>query len=277
MAEYYVHCGSSDYYNDKKVGKFSLFCKENGFDDSGVIAKLNQDPEDFCLVDFDKDFPIRDEVQNRSKHILYLLMQVYQNGTCIDDKKVLEHSIINMNTFKVLDSYNNVTLDDQEITNPIHNDKEMLEKGKLSKEEMMVFAYIYQKKDLRFCNDIKGIAAIILLYLMMPACDTNAIAAYKSCMEVYEMLYEDINHLDIMRVFIDIADIYYIQKLSIYDSEALENYKKALNIHIKVYGKRNLNNSMSVVLNKIIEIYKKQENKEEEEKYLSLKSIMMDM
>eukprot|EP01084_Bolivina_argentea_P280939 480551_1 len=72
---------------DKPYDKlFSNYCDVNGLDDDAVAEELEQNPTDCLLVDFDEDFPFKEEHADREQAIFKIIQQCNDDAiSCYDE------------------------------------------------------------------------------------------------------------------------------------------------------------------------------------------------
>eukprot|EP01084_Bolivina_argentea_P112786 201125_1 len=83
---YYQSFGRNDYVNSDGVGKFLQFCIENELEEDDIDDELNPaDPSESIYIEFDDNFPIRDEIKDETEkqtEILKVIKHCYgSNGT----------------------------------------------------------------------------------------------------------------------------------------------------------------------------------------------------
>eukprot|EP01084_Bolivina_argentea_P311079 538415_1 len=80
LARYYKQFGR-DYHDDvNKSGKFKAYCDENGFDDDGVEEEMKTNADECQLVDFDNNFPLPYQPENKEAAIFEILKESYQDA-----------------------------------------------------------------------------------------------------------------------------------------------------------------------------------------------------
>ena len=83
LREYYKALGKEEQYiQDDGRGLMEYFCDENGVDEEGLKDEMNVDPADCMLLDFDNDFPTKEQIDNdeqRQEYVFKILKQCYDN------------------------------------------------------------------------------------------------------------------------------------------------------------------------------------------------------
>eukprot|EP01083_Nonionella_stella_P059155 154778_1 len=89
LEAYYIEMGRKDYKNDEGEGKFKQYTDDNGFEDADLKVELQADPSDCLLVEFDRDFPLIDDIHgdDRLKAIQDILKYIAANGKAPSTEK----------------------------------------------------------------------------------------------------------------------------------------------------------------------------------------------
>eukprot|EP01084_Bolivina_argentea_P293717 505222_1 len=97
LNEYYCMLQRNDYYSNG-IGKFSVFCHENGIDATDIEDELKENASNCLLTDFDAQFPFHESVKinnenERLKKILEVLKYCYKYQKVTDFNSIVDFDI----------------------------------------------------------------------------------------------------------------------------------------------------------------------------------------
>eukprot|EP01083_Nonionella_stella_P199338 731035_1 len=122
LALYYKSNGRNDYFEDG-VGKFSVFCAKEGFEDDDIETELDvEDPADCLLTEFDDDFPMKTPITDEAERNVFIYgilckykddvpLEAFEESICpltvMQNALAVSHSFfdisdINMNELKAI-------------------------------------------------------------------------------------------------------------------------------------------------------------------------------
>eukprot|EP01084_Bolivina_argentea_P141518 248672_1 len=93
LGKYYKYVNDNSYYSDSQsIGKFKLFCSDNGLDAESVEQELTEERELSILCDFDDNFPIKNGIishgmNENTKYVYEILKASTKRNMNIEDIK----------------------------------------------------------------------------------------------------------------------------------------------------------------------------------------------